>query len=96
MGCIIGGDDDDSGGGGGGKPTDLSSNASYDQALAKVDEIIAYCEKFPAGSVNASVRLRAEILRTNMIMPHFNLRNNWNSAGGQWISDINTIISNLQ
>ncbi|MDR3123778.1 MAG: hypothetical protein LBU16_08385 [Treponema sp.] len=51
-----------SGGDSGGKPARLSSNASYDEAMAKLDEIIAYCQAHP-GLENDSIKMNARQTR---------------------------------
>ena len=57
FGGDFGGFGGDFGGGGGNKPAKLSSGASYSEAMAKLDEIIAY-----SGS-STSIREQARILK---------------------------------
>jgi hypothetical protein len=83
----------DSGGSTGGKPTRLSSNASYDEALAKCDEIIAYCETH-TGQVNDAVKASARQTKGNMSLMGGN--SYWSSTKDTWIDTINYYISSLQ
>jgi hypothetical protein len=45
------------------KPALLSNSATYSQALAKLDEIIAYCDSHP-GMINNSVKYSVDQLRS--------------------------------
>jgi hypothetical protein len=91
-------DDDDNGGGGssgggGGKPTGLDYTASYGDAVAKVDEIIAYCKDNP-GPVNDNVKYLAESLKITALK---NLsEKSWSGAAKVTIDSINSFIDQLQ
>jgi hypothetical protein len=82
-----------SGGSTGSKPARLSSNASYDEALAKCDEIIAYCEAH-TGQVNDAVKASARQTKGNMSLMGGN--SYWSSTKDTWIDTINYYISSLQ
>jgi hypothetical protein len=49
---------------GGGKPAKLSDDATYEEALAKLDEIAAYCDAHP-GPENDMVKNGVEVLRAS-------------------------------
>jgi hypothetical protein len=50
----------------GNKPASLSSTASYTQTIAKLDEIIAYCDAYP-GSANDGAKTFAESLMSSIL-----------------------------
>jgi ABC-type glycerol-3-phosphate transport system substrate-binding protein len=82
---------DGSGGGveSGGKPEKLSNDASYDEAVAKLDEIIDYCDDHP-GPGNDSAKASVEQVRQQLAMMGASA---WD---GSLISSINAYISLLQ
>jgi hypothetical protein len=80
------------GSGSGAKPARLSSTASYDEALAKLDEIIDYCEEHP-GTGNNMVKSAAETTRDGISL---NGQSNWSSLASSMIPSINTFIGQLQ
>ncbi|MDR3139382.1 MAG: hypothetical protein LBT95_06875 [Treponema sp.] len=90
-----------SGGGssGGGKPAKLSDDASYEEVLDKLDEIIDYCEAHP-GPGNDSVKASAQSLRN--MFSEYGFESWWNSATQnendkqELIDAINAYISLLQ
>jgi hypothetical protein len=84
------------GGGGGGsqKPALLSTNASYEQAMAKIDEGLAYCNNNPNDMNNTAKQGFAEY--KHYIMPAPIYRDNWTNNGSFLISGINTLIEMLQ
>jgi hypothetical protein len=77
----------------GSKPASLSSTASYTQTIAKLDEIIAYCDANP-GSTNDWVKLNIQ----NSLKPSVSLFENggWDIAKGSYIGPINQIIDDLE
>jgi hypothetical protein len=79
------------GGGSGAKPTKLSNNATYNETLARLDEIIAYCNNHP-GTVNNQVKASAETQKS--YMPTF--QSAWSTVGLTTISGINSMIDLLQ
>jgi hypothetical protein len=86
-------DDDDDTGGGGGKPAKLSSSASYAEAIAKLDEIIAYCESHP-GPQSTNAITTAELLKTSWNSA--NIQSGWSVAQSSAIQNVNAIINLLQ
>jgi hypothetical protein len=80
-----------SGGGGGSKPTELGSNASYSNAVDKLDEIIEYCEDHPVGA-NTSIKSTTQ-LYTSAIVSY---KLTWNNSGIAAISTINGFIALLE
>jgi hypothetical protein len=76
-------DDDDSGPSGGSKPSKLSSSATYNQAIAKLDEIIAY------SGTSSSVKVSAQQLKTAVSTAGSSY---WSSYSAQTILSINTLI----
>ncbi|MDR1099890.1 MAG: hypothetical protein LBL28_05350, partial [Treponema sp.] len=73
------------GGGGASKPALLSSNATYQQAIDKLDEIIEYCEDHP-GTANDGVKSSARTMRDNLS------DSNWDIQGSARVSLINTTL----
>jgi hypothetical protein len=97
AGCDNGISGDGGGNGGSSKPAALRSNASYNEALAKVNEIITYCNTHPGtGGVNRDgYRLQAEAIRT--LLTTSGARETWNSSLREpTIQNINTVISYLE
>jgi len=84
-------DKDDDGGGGGVKPDTLDFNASYYEAVAKLDELIAYCNKNPS-TINNSVLSQAVALKTSMTA----LQSSWSSSGMTTINSINSLIETAE
>jgi hypothetical protein len=85
-------DDDDSGG----IPSKLSYSASKSDAIAKLDQIIAYCEANPSGSVSSTSgntyrKSLAESLKTNIQSP----AGSWDSLKTSYINSINGLIDLL-
>jgi hypothetical protein len=75
------------------KPARLPGNASYDEAMAKLDEIIAYCEAHP-GPENDAVK---GSLRQTKEMLSMMGEDGWSSPGKDTIIDaINFGISGLR
>jgi hypothetical protein len=82
-----GGGDDEGGGGGGSNISTLSSGASYSQANAKLDEIIAYCNAHPG---NDMVKSGAQALKSSMSA-------GWDLTGSTYyINIINGYIDTLE
>jgi hypothetical protein len=77
----------------GGKPARLSRNASYKEAVAKIDEIIAYCEAHP-GLENDAVKGSARQTRSMLSM--YGVEDNWNSIRDIIIDEIDFYISGLR
>ncbi|MDR0451384.1 MAG: hypothetical protein LBH26_08990 [Treponema sp.] len=95
-GSIGGGGGSGSTGGGGGsesKPAILDNNASYQEAVDKLDEIIEYCEAHP-GNQNNSVKSSVETMKGNFSV--LNVSSNWNTVALVNISAINAYILLLQ
>jgi hypothetical protein len=87
-----GGFDGGGGGGGGGgvsKPDPLPDNATYEQAIDKLDEIIEYCEDHP-GTMNDVTKNGAEMLKPTISSV------TWDSMGSTVIPQINSLIIGLQ
>jgi hypothetical protein len=81
-----------SGGGGGAiKPAKLSHGASKDDALAKCDEIIDYCNAHP-GMMNDMAKSAMETMKT--IIPPMTA-GQWSMFGDDQIDTINTAIDSL-
>jgi hypothetical protein len=78
-------------GGGGGKPAKLSSSASYAQTVAKINEIITYCDAHP-GNLNDFIKSYAQMFDIS--------QSDWNnlSQGEKifLILDINSMIADLE
>jgi hypothetical protein len=92
TGCPKEADDGGSSGGGVSKPAALAPDATYDQAVAKLDEIIKYCEAHP-GTVNNTMKTSAQNTKTSVT----NLGSSgWSVGGAGMITAINSTISNLQ
>jgi hypothetical protein len=72
------------GGGSGGKPAKLSSDASYQDALDKLDEIIDYTSR-------SDIQNQAENLKSNVELAS----SAWSSAGTGFIVSINALIAML-
>ncbi|MDR3193319.1 MAG: hypothetical protein LBT87_09665 [Treponema sp.] len=82
------------GSGGGGKPARLSSDASYDEAADKLDEIIAYCEAHP-GSANTGVKNGVEAFKITAFS--FINESYWSGrTARETIDVINAFIDELQ
>jgi hypothetical protein len=82
----------DSGGGSSSNATtQLSSNATYAEAIAKLDAIIAYCDVNPNTS-NTVVRSQAVSYKSSLSA----YSSTWNSSGPAFVAQINTLISQLQ
>jgi hypothetical protein len=93
-------DDDDTGGGnswddddddddGGSRPAKLAGNASYSQALAKVDEIIAYCGD------DTSMMYYKEAARSYRLAVTTAGSSGWSIASETLIYSINALIDTL-
>jgi hypothetical protein len=84
-----------SGGGSGSvsKPSRLSNNATYAQSVAKVDEIIDYCEARP-GATNDAMNMGAQSLKSGLSYP--GVQSSWSSMADRQISAINAFIGQLQ
>jgi hypothetical protein len=67
--------------------TDYYTGTSYDKAVAKLDEIITYCNNNP-GTVNDAVLANAVQLKTGMST----FQSNWSSSGATAIASINNLI----
>ncbi|MDR1230676.1 MAG: hypothetical protein LBK61_04660 [Spirochaetaceae bacterium] len=83
------------GGGGNGKPATLSSGASYQEAKAKLDAIIAYCADNP-GAANSGVKNGAEAFKSTSFA--YITESTWSnnpSTASQAIGVINEFIKNL-
>ncbi|GHU25732.1 hypothetical protein FACS1894172_17760 [Spirochaetia bacterium] len=59
FGLVLVGCDSGGGGGGSGKPAKLKDTATYQQALDKCDEIIAYCNSH-SGTANDNVKFNVQ------------------------------------
>lgn len=81
------------GNGGGSKPSLLSENATYDQAVATLDEIINYCTAYPNG-MNKSTILSAQGTKT--AISSATVKATWNTHRSVFVSTINTFISILE
>ena len=79
------------GGGGGSKPSQLSSSASYNEANAKLDEIIAYCESHPGGNNTASMGI-AQSMKSALAI----YSSNWSFMSSEIIPSINELIDQLE
>jgi hypothetical protein len=97
LGGLMGGDDwdggdwDDDDGGGGGKPAELSSSASYNDAVNKLNEIIDYCDDHP-GTVNNTIKTGAQAYKTTI----GSYQSNWSGMRSAAVTAINTYIGQLQ
>jgi hypothetical protein len=79
------------GGGSGAPPAHLDKNATYAEAVAKLDEIIAYCEANPGTKTNA-VLSSAVDLKTGLAA----FKDNWYGTNRSTaIASINSLISTL-
>jgi hypothetical protein len=87
-----GGDDDDDGGSSGSssKPSELSSNASKQQALNKLDEIEDYCDSHPGNGGPLGAADSLWIVIDNMSNAA------WDVAGSGNVGQINNIIAQLK
>jgi hypothetical protein len=97
LGGSSGGDGDGSGsgsgsgdGGGSSKPATLGSDASYDDAIAKLNEIITYCN---ANSGNDTPKSTAENQKTTIETAG---RGTWSISKSSFIHGINTLIGQLK
>jgi hypothetical protein len=72
------------------KPTELSSNASYGEAVSKLDEIITYCERNSSPTNNA-VRTSAQTLKNELD----SYSSYWSYMSSQMIISINGLIGQL-
>jgi hypothetical protein len=87
-------DDDDSNGDGSSisKPVKLSSNATYAQAIDKLDAIIAYCTAHP-GTTNTGIKSGVQTLKVTIS----SLQNSWGGTTVKGMIDsINALIDELQ
>jgi hypothetical protein len=75
----------------GGKPTSLSTSASYNTTLDRLDEVIAYCTSYPTAT-NTQAKNRAQTLRTTITDVG---SSTWSSVSSTYIPTINTMISSL-
>jgi hypothetical protein len=82
-------DDTDAGSENNGKPDRLSSGASYNEAIAKLNEIIAYCGNTYS---LAPVKSGAQALRDTITTYG---SSGWSSASGTYIYSINKLIDSL-
>jgi hypothetical protein len=89
----MGGSGTETGGssGGGGKPAELSQSASYQDALAKCDEIIAYCNSHPTQQ-NTAVKNGVPAVKSSIELAG---SSNWTFARQSTIADINRLINTL-
>jgi hypothetical protein len=79
--------------GGGKPPATLSSGASYQEAKAKLDEIIDYCDKHP-GAANSSVKNGVEAFKSTAFS--YMTESTWTgTTASQAIEVINEFIKNL-
>jgi hypothetical protein len=85
-----GGEEGSGSGGGGGKPAKLSSSAGYSQAIAKLDEITAYCNTHPG---NDSVKSGVQSMKTSITSVG---QTGWSYMASQIISSINSLIDILR
>jgi hypothetical protein len=75
------------------KPNKLSTGASYNEAMNKLDEIISYCDANPGGA-NASIKSAMATMKSS-VMP--SVQSTWSVTGGvAQITQINAYIDNLQ
>jgi hypothetical protein len=83
-------------GGSGGKPDPLSNNATYNQAVDKLDEIIAYCNAHP-GTINDGVKNNVESLKNALTGANSStIQNSWGSGALTMIININQYIDLLE
>jgi hypothetical protein len=75
-----------------GKIDRLSSN-SYDEAVDKLDEIIAYCDFYP-NLTNDTIKAGAKQTKGNMNL--MGGRSYWNSTKETWIDEINSLLEGLE
>jgi hypothetical protein len=96
AGCNQDDDDDDdnnSSNSGGGKPAQLAADATYQQALDKCDEIIAYCDSH-AGTTNNTIKSAVQIVKTSITTAG---ASNWVSTyQASMITALNTYIIALE
>jgi hypothetical protein len=80
-------------GGGGGKPAKLSSSASYTQAVAKINEIITYCNAHP-GNLNDYIKSFAQTFTSDVS------QSDWDNSSQDYkiflILQINSMIADLE
>jgi ABC-type phosphate/phosphonate transport system substrate-binding protein len=82
AGCDNGNTDDEST-----KPGELSADASYDEAVAKLDEIIRYCSEELAVQKSAASTYKTTIEAMGS--------DNWADQKATYISGINNMIASL-
>jgi hypothetical protein len=80
-------------GGGGGKPANHSSRPSYGQAVAKINEIITYCDAHP-GDVNNDIKSVAQMFTSAISQSDWDNSNQLDKSS--WIGQINILIDGLQ
>ena len=85
--------DTDDGGGSRNKLATLSSIATYDQANAKLDEIVTYCNAHP-GTKNDWMMSHAKAWRASINSDPW--RDGWIARGADTILIINNIIRELE
>jgi hypothetical protein len=93
---LINGLEAGSGDGGGGsgtgsKPGTLATTATYSEAVAKLDAIIAYCNSNP-GTTNDGIKAQAQSLKTSISV----YESYWSSVGATYVLSINTLINGLE
>jgi hypothetical protein len=79
-------------GGGGSKPSELSSNASYEEAIEKLDAIIDYCERNPGSAVNQIALVYAQYTIGELT----NDPSVWENERSDIINEINDCIGDLE
>ncbi|GHV81995.1 hypothetical protein AGMMS49991_05530 [Spirochaetia bacterium] len=85
FGLVLVGCDD---GGGGSKPALLAANATYAQAMAKLDEIIAY------SGTPANIKEWAELNKTDLSSgPQY--ESGWSTVGASIVAGINGKIADI-
>jgi hypothetical protein len=79
---------------GGGIPDKLADNASYDDTVAKVDEIIEYCDDNP-GTMNDAVKTALGTIKTSLTTGT-TYSANWSSVGASMVASVNGYIDVLE
>lgn len=74
------------------KPSKLSSNAAFEEAAAKLEEIIAYCEKHP-GVKNTALKNTVETVQRSGAYSEYTWYGDTQSEG---IRAINALIDELE
>jgi hypothetical protein len=76
-------------GGNGTKPAKLPGNATYAEAVAKIGEIIAYCDAHP-GTTNNEIKEFAQLF------PSMVTQSDWDYSSQEIIRQINSLIDELE